>query len=202
MERAWPEERYDGIILLGEHEVLEQLRVHLPEHLKGLIVGESPHAWVGKQPPLESKIEAIYTKALEDHDRRLLEDIKRRLLERHQIATGPQDVIDALRNSQVGFPGRVVMEPDRGEVAWRCTRCKSLFVQTVEECALCQGHCERTNLWQAIALLASRHNIPVESIAAGVGLEKHGGVVAILAREEPWAAPEPSVTSPLPEQRA
>lgn len=202
IERAWPEEAYDGIVLLGEHEVLEQLRAHVPDHLSRRIVGESPHAWVGKQSSLESKIEAIHAQCLEAHDRRLLEDVKRRLLERHQIATGPQEVIDALRNSQVGFPGRVVMEPDRGEAASRCTGCKSLFAHTVDECPFCQARCEKTNLWQAIALLSARHNIPVYTVASGIGLDKHGGVVAILAREEPWTAPESTLSSSLPERRA
>jgi len=202
IERAWPEESYDGIVLLGEHEVLEQLRAHLPEQMARRIVGESPHAWVGKQPRLESRIESIHAKTLEEHDRLVLDEVKRRLLERHQIATGPQEVIDALRNSHVGFPGRVVMEPDRGEPARRCTGCKSLFAHSVDECPFCQARCERTSLWQAIALLAARHNIPVQTVAAGLGLEKHGGVVALLARNEPWVAPEPVVTAQLREQHA
>jgi hypothetical protein len=201
IERTWPEEAYDGIVLLGEHEVLEQLSAHLPEHLGRRIVGQSPHAWAGKQPSLESRIQSLHAKSLEDDDRRLLEDVKRRLLERHRIATGPQDVVEALRNSQVGFPGRVVMEPDRGETGWRCTGCRSLFAQAVDECPFCQGRCEKTNLWQAIALLAGRHDIPVDTVAAGLGLEKHGGVVALLAREEPWAGPESTLTAPLPETR-
>ena len=203
IERAWPEERYDGIVLLGEHEVLEDVRKHLPDHLARRVVQEAPHAWVGRQMRLESKIDAIHEEAVREHDRRVLEDVKRRLLEQHRIATGPQEVIDALRNSQVGFPGSIVMEPDRGEVAWRCRGCGSLFAHTVNECPYCQARCEQTNLWQAIALLAARHNIPVHAVAAGLGLETHGGVVALLAREEPWtASPEPTLTVALPERRA
>jgi rubrerythrin len=201
IERAWPEERYDGIVLLGEHEVLEALRGHLPEHLARRVVREAPHAWVGKQPRLESKLDAIREEAVSEHDGRVLEEVKRRIMERHRVATGPQEVIDALRNSQVGFPGSVVMEPDRGETAWHCTGCGSLFAHTVDQCPFCQARCEKTNLWQAIALLAARHGIPVHSVAAGLGLDRHGGVVALLAREEPWAAPEAVLTSPQPERR-
>jgi rubrerythrin len=202
IERAWPEEAYAGIVLLGEHEVLEAVRSHLPDHLARRIVREAPHAWVGRQARLESKIDAIHEEAVREHDRRVIEDVRRRLLEQHRIATGPQEVIDAIRNSQVGFPGKVVMEPDRGEIAWRCTGCGSVFAHSVEECPFCQARCEKTNLWQVIALLAARHQIPVHIVAAGLGLDKHGGVVALLAREELWAAPEPVLTSPLPERRA
>jgi peptide subunit release factor 1 (eRF1) len=186
VERAWPDERYDGIVLLGTHEVLEQFRTHLPDWVARCVVGEAPHAWVGKQASIEAKVDAIRDQALREHDLRLLDEIKRKLLEQHQIAVGPQDVIDALRNSQVGFPGRIVMEPDRGDVGWRCAGCTSLFAHPVDECPFCQTPCERTNLRQAIAVLAMRHNIPVHVVAAGQGLEKHGGIAALLARDEPW----------------
>ena len=36
---------------------------------------------------------------------------------------------------------------------------------------------------QAIALLAARHDVPLHVVQAGQGLEKHGGVVALLARD-------------------
>jgi hypothetical protein len=67
----------------------------------------------------------------------------------------------------------------------------------------CRARCERTNLWQAIMLLAAHHDMPVHVVAAGLGLEKHGGVVAFLARDEPWAAePEIALSATLPERRA
>jgi hypothetical protein len=43
-------------------------------------------------------------------------------------------------------------------------------------------------------LLAARHNIPVHIVDAGVGLEKHEGVVALLTRAEPSEA---ATDSPL-----
>ena len=193
VERAWPEERYDGLVLLGEHEVLEELRRHLPDHLARRVVREAPHAWVGKQVRLESKVGAIHADAVREHDLQVLEQVKRRLLEHHQIAVGPQEVIDALRNSQVGFPGSIVMEPDRGEVAWRCPGCGALFARTADQCPFCQSRCEQTNLWQAITLLAARHGIPVHTVAAGLGLQEHGGMVALLARGEPWSEPPGSL---------
>ena len=62
---------------------------------------------------------------------------------------------------------------------------------------------DRTNLWQGIALLAARHSIPVHVVAPGLGLEKHNGVVALLAGTEPWAAaPEAALSAALPERRA
>jgi protein required for attachment to host cells len=200
--RAWPEERYDGIVLLGEHEVLQELRTHLPDHLTRRVVGEAPYAWVGRQPSLASMIAAIHDGALREHDRQVFADVKRRLMERHHIAIGPQAVIDAIRNDEVGFRGSVVMESDRGDMASRCAACGSLFARVVEECPSCHGRCEKTNLWQAIALLAAGHHISVHFVEGGRGLEKQGGVVALLAREELFTVPERVLTAPLPERRA
>lgn len=189
IERAWPEERYDGVVLLGEHEVLAKLRTYLPEPLWSRIVGEAPHAWAGRQISLAAKIESIQTQVLREQERRLFEDLKRRLLEDHHIATGPQAVIDAIDNDQIGYSGCVVMESDRGEIGSRCTSCRKLIAQEVDECPSCHADCEKTNLWQAIALFAARKHVVVHFVEPGHGLEKHAGIVAFLAREAPWLAP-------------
>ena len=47
-------------------------------------------------------------------DARPVEELERRLHEHHVIATGPQEVLNALRNGQVGSPGYLVLEPDVG----------------------------------------------------------------------------------------
>lgn len=187
--RTWPDERYDGIVLLGEHEVLRDLRTQLPAALQSRIVAEAPYPWVGRRPTLEEKIASIEKAAVEADDRVALEEVKRRLLEHHLIATGPGAVLDAIRNGQMAYPGRIVMEPDRGEPASRCSACGWLLAQVVDACPVCGGRCEKTNLWQAITLLAARHDIPVHIVAAGLGLEKHGGMVALVAREASEAAP-------------
>jgi hypothetical protein len=189
IERAWPEERYDGIVLLGEHGVLARLRTYLPEALAPNIAGEAPHAWAGRQIPLLEKIESIHAKALREQEQRLFDDIKRRLMEDHHIATGPQAVIDAIENDQIGYSGSVVMESDGGKVGSRCTGCRRLVAQAVGECPSCHAACEKTNLWQAIALFAAQKHVTVHFVDPGHGLDKHAGVVALLVREAPWAAP-------------
>jgi hypothetical protein len=73
----------------------------------------------------------------------------------------------------------------------------------LEQCPSCHRHCEKTNLWQAIALLAAGRHVSVHFVEAGQGLEKHAGVVALLTREErPMVPPEPVLTASLPERRA
>jgi peptide subunit release factor 1 (eRF1) len=203
VERAWPEERYDGIVLLGEHEVLAKLRSYLSEELRSAVAGESPHSWAGRQVPLLEKIDSIHTQALQEQERQLFEDIKRRLMEDHHIATGPQAVIDAIENDQIGHSGCIVMESDPGEIASRCSGCHKLFAEASADCPSCHGKCEKTNLWQAIALFAARKHVVAHFIEPGHGLDKHAGVVASLTREAPWIAPpERVLAASLPERRA
>jgi hypothetical protein len=202
IERAWPEEGYDSIVLLGEHELLTKLRAHLGEELRSRIAGEAPHAWAGRQVPLLEKIDAIHVRALHEQERQLFDDIKRRLMEDHHIATGPQAVIDAIENDQIGYGGCVVMESDPGEIASRCRACDKLFAQATDKCPSCHGTCEKTNLWQAIALFAAQKHVVVHFVEPGHGLDKHAGVVALLAREAPWIAPpERVLTASFPERR-
>jgi hypothetical protein len=101
------------------------------------------------------------------------------------------------------------MESDPGEIASRCSACHKLFRQAVDECSSCHAMCEKTNLWQAIALFAARTHVVVHFVEPGHGLDKHAGVVALLARpstvaqaEASWIVPpERVLTGSLPERR-
>jgi len=53
-------------------------------------------------------------------------------------------------------------------------------------CPVCQGACERVNLWQEILLFAARHNIMAHTVESHPALAEHGGVAAVLSRPEPW----------------
>lgn len=188
--RAWPEESYDGIVLFGEHQVLERFRRHLPKALWPSIVGEAPHAWAGRQLPLTAKLESIQAQSLHEHERRIFDEVERRLAEQHHIVTGPQSVIDAIESDQIGYSGAIVMESDSGEIGSRCTACRRLIACAVTECPSCHGRCEKTNLWQAIALLAATKHVAVHLVDRGHGLDRYGRMVALLAREFPPALRE------------
>jgi hypothetical protein len=97
------------------------------------------------------------------------------------------------------------MESDPGEIASRCRACDKLFAQTTDECPSCHATCEKTNdlTWQAIALFAAQKHVSVYFVEPGHGLDKHAGVVALLAREARWVTPpERVLTASLPEPRA
>ena len=188
MERSWNEERYQGLILLGQKDVLADLRSRLPSWLESKVSAEMPHAFAGTQLSITAKIRRVLDEMLRAHDARLVDDLKARLEEHHGVASGPQAVLDALRRGQVNYPGYVLLQSDAGQPASRCTKCESPFAVTLEKCPFCGGACETVSLWQEILSIASRHGVRIHFLADDPLLARCGGVAAILAREEPWPA--------------
>ncbi|RPI52283.1 MAG: hypothetical protein EHM55_16890 [Acidobacteria bacterium] len=186
IEHTWSDAPFRGLILLGEHDTLEALRATLPSALASRVVHTGPYSWARQVPKLDDKVQEVLDAARRAHDVRLIEDFERRMREHYFVVAGPQEVINALRNGQVGYPGYLLLEPDRGEMAARCTRCESLFTTIYATCPVCQGTCEKVNLWQELLLFAARHNITAHTVESHPALSQHGGVAAVLSRSEPW----------------
>lgn len=186
VEEAWRDAPFRGLILLGEPDALAGVRAALPPTLASQVVHEGRHAWVGRQPSLDATVRAVLDEVLRSHDQRRLEEVERRLRESYCVAAGPQEVVDALRNGQVGYPGYIVLGPDQGQAAMRCSSCGAVFTQMCTACSFCQAPCETVNLWQEILLFAARHDIPAHFVDASAELMRHGGVAALLSREGPW----------------
>ncbi len=193
IERTWGDAPFEGLILLGDHETVVALREALPPALASQIVHEGRQAWAGKQPSISATVRGVLDDALRAHDKRLIEEVQRRLRESYCVAAGPQEAIDALRNGQVVYPGCVVLEPDHGQAATRCTGCGDVFTDMRAECPYCRNPCDKVNLWQEILLFAARHHIPAHSVENCIELRRHGGVAAILAREGPWEPVAPGI---------
>jgi hypothetical protein len=188
IEKAWVDAPFRGLILLGEHETIEALRAALAPTLADHIVHTGRYSWATGEPSPMTEVQVVLDGALRTHDAQLVAEFERRMHENHLVAAGPQEVINALRNGQVGYPGFLILEPDRGEMATRCTRCKSVFTTMPATCPLCQGTCEKENLWQEILLFAARHHITAHTVEGHPELSRHGGVAAVLSRSEPWGS--------------
>jgi hypothetical protein len=182
VEQAWGEYRYQGIVLLGEHEILKQFRSLLPPRLAARVVHEAPCPWAGAPSAVTDVVRGVLDSAIAGERRMLLEEIDRRVREGCAVATGPQEVLDALRDGQATD---VVLGPDPGEPAYRCTGCRSVFVAAHASCPYCQASCERTNLWQAILAPAVRHDIAIHFLHPSAELTARAGVAALLARDKP-----------------
>ena len=182
VEGAWNEHLHRGIILLGEHEILENFRAELPERLACKVVAEIPHAWAGEQPAIEDQVARVASEAALVEQKELLAEVGRRLQEGSAVTTGPQEVIQALANGQVRT---LVFGPDLGAVGWRCNQCRSLFATEERACPYCKSPCERADLWQEILARALNHRVDVHYIPADPGLRVPGEIAALLLRDEP-----------------
>jgi peptide subunit release factor 1 (eRF1) len=193
IEEAWAAAPFRGLIALGEHETVQALRDMLSPPVAERIVHTGPYSWKRPAESLEATVQGVLDATLKSHDRELIEELERRLHEHYMIATGAREVVEALWNGQVGYPGFLVLEPDRGEKAARCTRCGSVYPALYSTCPACQGVCETVNLWQEILLFAARHNITAHTVASHPVLSRHGGVAAALSRPHSWE-PAPEAT--------
>jgi hypothetical protein len=81
--------------------------------------------------------------------------------------------------------GYLVLEPDRGQMATRYRRCESVFTTIDATCPVCQGVCEKVNVWQEILLFAARHNIVAHVVDSYPALAQHGGVAAVCRGPSP-----------------
>jgi hypothetical protein len=197
VETAWRGGSFWGLILLGDHETVVALREMLPASIAARVVHAERSAWLRSDAELEQTIDAVLQEILSAHDARLLAELEDRLKRNYLVAAGPQEVVNALRNGQVGYPGFLVLEPDRGDKAARCRGCGSVFTTMPSRCAYCQGACETVNLWQEILLFAARHGITAHTVESHPLLAGRGGVAAVLSRAEPWeAGPEPPAGPP------
>jgi len=195
VKEAWSESSYKGIILLGEHEVLEQFRNVLPARLAARVVHEAPHAWTGNQAEIDEVVGAVIETARANEESRVLVELDRRLHEATAVAAGQQEVINALSDGQVTA---LILGPDPGTAGWQCTGCHALFATLHTVCPNCHEQCRTVNLWQEILAFAVRHDIWVHRVHPSATLLRHGGIAALLARDEPpWGQTGDESRQPL-----
>ena len=180
LETVWSGATFRGIILLGHDEGLAQFREHLPSQLASHVMHQTRYAWTGKQPQIHEVVAASIAEATAKEASDLMAELHGRLVENHRVAAGPQEVLDALRNGQVLS---LVLGPDPGLVASRCTGCGSVFAAEQAICSYCRAACHKTNLWQQILTTALRHNVPVHFVKPDAAFSKRGAVAAMLSRD-------------------
>lgn len=191
VEKAWADHPFRGLVLLGEHEVLEHLRTRLPPRLAAHVVHEGPHAWTDSPLAIDGGVRAAAEGASRAHEGQVLDDLKRRLREGYAVAAGPAEVIEAIEKGGVGPRGHgyLVFGPDPREVVGRCTACRSLLVDVPATCPRCQAACVEASLWEELLLLSLRHDLAAYCVQSDPELVRRGGVAAVLAKPEPAGQP-------------
>jgi peptide subunit release factor 1 (eRF1) len=183
-EATWTKLPFQGLVLLGEHEVLEHVRTRLPQRLAGQVIFGGPLAWTAKPLSDHETIGTVLADALKAQEKRILEEVKDRLHQGYGIAAGPGEVVEALQNGRVGARGYgyLVLGPDPRETVARCIACRFLSAEMPASCPRCQSPCVDANLWEELLLLTLRHDIAVHFVKPDAELQGRGGVFAVLPK--------------------
>ncbi len=186
VKQRWDEYPYNGIVLLGADDPLSAFRALLSERLQARVVDQAPHAWTVEQSDIEVEVRSVIERAAVARQREALDEFAGRIKEKCAVAAGPREVIEALRNGQVS---ELILEPDSGAIASRCLGCHSLFAEERLACPYCDTACSRCNLWQHLLAMALGHGVRVQFVPTPSDLSQHGGIGALLLRDEPQWAP-------------
>jgi hypothetical protein len=186
---TWAGHSFRGLVLLGEHEVLEQVRKRLPARLAAQVIWEAPQTWTESPLSTDGAICDILGEAMQGREHKVLDEVHGRLQEGYAIAAGARDVVDALQTGRVGPRGfgYLVLGPDPREAVARCSACRFLSTEMPTACPRCQAPCVEANLWEEVLLLAIRHEIDAHFVKANADLGRRGGIVAVLPKEAPRA---------------
>lgn len=184
IEKAWRAQAFEGIVLLGEHEVLEHLRKELSSQLAARVVAEKPWTWTDSPFAAADPVTTVLAGVIQAEEEQLVKGLEERLREKHGVAAGPRAVLEAVRTGRVGAQGfgYLVLGPDPREQIARCPTCRNLYFDMPATCPGCRTSCEDASLWEELLLLALRHNIAVHCLKANEVITRCGGVAAVLAQ--------------------
>lgn len=184
IDKIWANGGFAGLVLLGEHEVLEHLRKELPARIGEKLVHAGAFAWTDKRLAIAEAIRAPLKAFAEAEERRILNTVEERRRLQHAIAAGPREVLQALQSGALapGGCGVLVVGPDERKAVGRCTACGTLFAEVPTACSRCQAPCAVANLWEEVLLMGLRHGIAVHSVRAREPLAACGGMAALLSK--------------------
>jgi protein required for attachment to host cells len=196
LKKAWMESSFQGVVLLGEHEILEHVRKQLPPQLAAHVVHEGPSSWTDKPLAVAEAVGAVLTEVDRNRETRVMEELEDRLRQDRAIAAGPRDVVEALQAGRVGPRGHgsLILGPDPREAVARCTACRFLSTEMPRACPRCAALCVDANLWEEVLLLGLRHGITAHCVRPSESLSRCGGLAALLPREEPGERGSPEAS--------
>jgi hypothetical protein len=182
VEKTWAENQFQGLVLLGEHEVLEHVRKGLPACLATQVVYEGPQSWTDKPLAIAGEIRTILGGIVRTHEEQVLTDVKQRLRDDYGLAVGPAQVIEAIEKGRIGPRGHgyLVFGHDGREVVGRCTVCRSLWVEMPATCPRCQSPCVDGSLLEELLLMALRHDLAAHFVQDDPAMSGVGNVAAML----------------------
>ena len=184
----WKGHNFAALILLGQPPMTAALKKHLPREIAAAVAAEAPHAMTSAPEELTEIVAALIEKAQAEHEGRRLAELRERCQQKHLVATGATDVLDAL---QQGRAAEILLTCGTQISGARCDRCNYRLGAPVRTCPYCEGTTRLVNAVQDILRMAMRHRIPVQVLRRNPArtdpLAPYNGVAAFLRAEANWA---------------
>ena len=96
----WKEGDFAGLVLLGKPQDTAALRKVLPKTLDAVVVGEATHAMTGNTDDLNDAVSRLVDDWQSERQRQVLAEFHERLKEKHLVANGATEVLDALQQGR------------------------------------------------------------------------------------------------------
>jgi protein required for attachment to host cells len=179
---------FTGLILLGHASITQPLRRLLPRELEAMVAGEAAHAMTARPEDLADDVSRLIEDDRVGREARSLSELQERWNQKHLVANGPTDVLDAL---QQGRATEIFLGRRRDLPGAICRDCHYRLGAATGVCPYCQGMCRPVNASQEILRMAMRHRVPVRLFRSNGSkddpLSPAGGVSAFVRAEPNWA---------------
>jgi peptide subunit release factor 1 (eRF1) len=184
----WQGEDFAGLILLGQPAITGPLRKLLHREVAEAVVAEAAHAMTAEPEDLTADVAPLIARAGAEREAAALAELRERCKEKHRVALGATDVLDAL---QQGRATSILVGNQADIPGARCTSCNYRLGAPVRSCPYCGGTTRAVNAVQDILVMAMRHGVPVLLVcrpsAKEDPLAPANGVAALLRAEANWA---------------
>lgn len=183
----WRAGAFGGLIVLGQPRNVATVRRLLPKDVEAAVVETGPQAMTERPEDIADDVKRALEAWRSQRRSVILGELQHRWKERHLVANGPTEVLDAL---QQGRAVKVVIGPQRDLPGARCGACGYHFGAPVGQCAYCESPTQAVNAVQEILRMSLRHRVPVHLLDREGGVDplaSAGGVAALLRAEANWA---------------
>ena len=159
----------------------------LPRNVAAAVTAEAPHAMTKEPQDLTDDVAALIERSHAEREARRLGQLRERCKEKHLVATGATEVLDAL---QQGRATEILLSCGADIPGARCEECNYRLGAPVRTCPYCEGAVRPVNAVEDILRMAMRHRIPVHTVrrssAKDDPLAPFNGVAAFLRAEANW----------------
>src|SRR5262249_55322384 len=129
---------YAGLILLGHPSITQPLRSLFPREVEEAVVGEASHMMTTRGDDLADDVSRLIEEDRASRRARVLDEFRQRCEQKHLVACGPTEVLDAL---QQGRATDVLFGRGSDLAGARCRDCGYRLGAAAGVCPYCQGAC-------------------------------------------------------------